>query len=212
MEQDFWQSRWRENKIGFHEGRPNALLEEHVGSLGLAAGDRVVVPLCGKAVDLDWLCDRGVLVTGIELNESAAGAVFDRLGLTPEVEAAGPLTRYAADRLTIFVGDVFAVTREMLGPVAAVYDRAALVALPPPMRQRYAPHLAEVTGRARQLLITFDYDQETMDGPPFAVPPGEVERLYGEAYRPEILSRRAIEGSLAQRCSGEEIATLLVPR
>jgi thiopurine S-methyltransferase len=68
-----------------------------------------------------------------------------------------------------------------MAKVSAVYDRASLVALPPEMRERYASHLASILPHGtRVLLVTFDYPQAEMQGPPFAVSVQEVEALYGK--------------------------------
>ena len=112
----------------------------------------------------------------------------------------------------VFVGDVFELMMDRLGPVDAVYDRAALVALPETMRKAYAAHLTRLTGAAPQLLISFDYDQTMADGPPFSVPRSEIGKLYGEAYEIERLESIAITGNLARRCTGSEEVWLLSRR
>ena len=89
----------------------------------------------------------------------------------------GSHRRYSADGIDIFAGDIFEITADVLGPVDAVYDRAALVALPEGMRRRYAAHLAGITAVAPQLLVTFEYDQAEMDGPPFSITEEEAMLL-----------------------------------
>lgn len=213
MDHDFWHDRWREGRIGFHEGRPNALLTRHVGRLGLRPGGRVFLPLCGKAVDIDWLLEAGLSVIGIDLSREAVTAVFDRLGLAPEEVPVDGLTRFRADRLNLFAGDIFALEPRHLGPVDAVYDRAALVALPRDMRQEYAEYLARLAGPVPQLLITFVYDQRRMDGPPFSVTAEEVAALYGTGHDIERLSSDPVTGPMAGRSGGAlEEAWLLTPR
>jgi hypothetical protein len=139
MDPDFWHSRWTAGQIGFHEGTPNAHLVAHVAVLG--ASRRVLVPLCGKSEDLVFLADHGHQVVGVELVESAVQAFFAEHGVTPLVSKEGSLTRYAAENITLLVGDFFATTPALLGPVDALYDRAALIALPAPMRSAYAKHV-----------------------------------------------------------------------
>lgn len=80
----------------------------------------------------------------------------------------------------------------MLGKVDAIYDRAALVALPFEMRVRYAAHLREITNTAPQLLVTFDYDQQKLDGPPFSVISNEVEQHYIDHYSLTLLQGKEI--------------------
>lgn len=212
MEEQFWQSRWREKKIAFHEALPNRLLESHFHRLDLNAGDSVFVPLCGKSVDLDWLLDQDQHVVGCEFNREAAEEVFERLGQVPNVTDLPELTLLSAGHLRIFVGDFFNLTKKLLGTIDAIYDRAALVALPPSIRNNYTSNLSILTESARQLVISYDYDQSQTEGPPFSVPKSEIERQYSEHYILEHLSNHPIEGPLALRCVGSENAVLLTPR
>ena len=209
MDEDFWQSRWRQNQIGFHEDRANSLLLRFFDRLDLRADDRVFVPLCGKSFDLDWLIGQKFQVVGVEFNKEAVEEVFARLNLVPDVEVVGSLLRYRAKAIDIFAGDFFELTESALGPVNAVYDRAALIALPAAMRQKYARHLAVLAKSAPQLLITLDYDQTQMEGPPFSVSEAEVRKLYGGQYAVEHLANKVITGPLSQRCQGDENTWLL---
>ncbi|MEM7173551.1 MAG: thiopurine S-methyltransferase [Pseudomonadota bacterium] len=209
MDSEFWQTRWRNNEIGFHEGQPNLLLREHFHQLNLTEGSQIFVPLCGKAMDLDWLAGNGHQVIGIELNQTAVEEVFKRNDLAPDIHAGEHHLRYRAAGLEIFVGDFFHLSSEMIGVIDAVYDRAALVALPAPMRRKYAQHLYDITGGTHQLTITFDYDQAQMDGPPFSIPAEEVAALYGDKYHFELVASQKISGPLSKRCAGTENAWLL---
>lgn len=179
MESSFWQSRWAENQIGFHEGRVNVHLERYFPRLVPGAGETVFVPLCGKTEDLAWLAARGHRVVGVEWVESAVRAFFEEHQLTPTVTQDKGLTRYEAQGVVIFAGDFFSVTPAHLGGATVVYDRAAMIALPAPMRDRYVKHLrAVMPAGARGLLVTVSYDQTKMDGPPFSVTAEEVARQY----------------------------------
>jgi thiopurine S-methyltransferase len=177
MDSSYWIDRWRENRIGFHEGRPNAFLVHHSERLG--RGRRVLVPMCGKAEDLAYLAALGHEVLGIELVAEAALAFFEEHGLQANVSMRGELTAYSAGRVTVLVGDVFAATREAVGSVDALYDRAALIALPPETRPGYATHLTTLLeANAPAIVITLEYPQEAMAGPPFSVPERELRMLY----------------------------------
>ena len=212
MEQEFWQNRWKDGKIAFHEARPNRFLEAHFENLKLKRGSKIFVPLCGKAIDLDLLFQKGMTVVGAELNEAAAMEVFSRQGLSPAEKSLGSLKQLSSEKLTIFVGDFFDLSADQIGTVAAVYNRAALVALPDLIRKKYTQHLAKITHCARQLVITYDYDQRQTDGPPFSVPVADVENQYTQHYDIEKLSSATIEGPLAERCTGHEIALMLSKR
>lgn len=209
MDANFWHQKWERGETQFHESQGNPLLKEHFGKLGLAKGCRVFLPLCGKTRDIAWLLAGGYRVAGAELSEIAVVELFKELGVEPHVAQVGKLLRYSATGIDIFVGDFFDVLADYLGPVDAIYDRAALVALPESMRQRYASHLMNITGAAPQLLISFKYDQRQMDGPPFSVDEDEVRRLYGAARRMTALERRNVEGGLKGKVAATEIAWLL---
>lgn len=209
MEPEFWHNRWTTDRIAFHEGHPNALLTENFYRLALEPHSRLFLPLCGKTTDISWLLKLGYRIAGAELSRTAIEQLFDELGLTPEIVSLDQILHFRAPLIDIFVGNIFDLNAETLGRVDAVYDRAALVALPSEMRQRYATHLARLTDKARQLLICFEYDQSLVDGPPFSVDREEVARLYGNLYDLRHLVTTEIEGGLKSACPATETAWLL---
>lgn len=183
MEPEFWHSRWQQKDIGFHQAAVLDLLEKHWPGLGLANNATVFVPLCGKSLDMVWLAEQGHRVIGAELSEIAVDEFFAERGLTPDVEQVGTLTVKRAGPYELWCGDVFEMHKAVLADVTGVYDRAALVAFPPDMQERYAKTLADVLpASVAMLLVTFDYDQSKMDGPPFAVPRDQIQRIFGGAF------------------------------
>lgn len=211
MEANFWHAKWEKGEIAFHQDEVNPLLLEHFGALSLPTGSRVFVPLCGKTRDIRWLLEAGYRVAGAELSRVAVEQLFADMGLEPGISQVGPLTRFAAENIDIYSGDIFELTGSELGQIDAVYDRAALVALPAAMRQRYVDHLVAITGRARQLLVAYEYDQSLQDGPPFAVGADEVRRLYGRHYEPALLASTEVAGGLRGKCPATEHVWLLRP-
>lgn len=210
MDADFWHQRWRAGDIGFHLDAPNPALTAHFPGVARPPG-RIFLPLCGKTRDIHWLLGRGYAVAGAELSSLAIDQLFAELGVASEDTTLGPLVRRTAANLTIFVGDIFALDRGTLGPVNAVYDRAALVALPAEMRARYVPHVAAITGGVPQLLVTFDYDTAIADGPPFSVAPEEVRELYGRDYAIDAIARGPVAGGLRGRIPATETVWRLTP-
>jgi len=196
MDEQFWHRKWRNNEIAFHRADANPLLLRHFPALGLGSDARLLLPLCGKTRDIGWLLAQGHEVVGVELSELAVEQLFSELGVTPVITDEGTLRRFETDRLIVFAGNVFDLDRHRLGEVDAVYDRAALVALPEPMRERYAGHLVHLTHAAPQLIVTFEYDQALVMGPPFAVPEAELRRHYGAAYRVACLGRHEVKEGL----------------
>lgn len=211
MEEAFWQEKWARNEIGFHEAGTNPLLLRHFPALHLAPDARVFVPLCGKTRDIHWLRANGYRVAGAELSTLAVRQLFAEMGVEPRISAAGALQRFEADGLSIHAGNIFDLGRDVLGGVDAIYDRAALVALPDAMRARYAEHLMAMTGTAKQLLVCLDYDQSLMAGPPFSIDEAEIRRHYDAVYRITCLERREVEGGL-KGFPAHERAWLLEPR
>ena len=174
MDASFWHQRWEKNEIGFHESEANPLLVKYFKVLSLAKGRRVFVPLCGKTLDISWLLSNGYRVTRAELSRIAVEQLFAGLRVEPKISGVGQVDHYSASNIDIFVGDIFALSSKILGQVDAIYDRAALVALPEQLRSRYAAHLTEMTANAPQLLLTYEYDQHVMEGPPFSIGDAEV--------------------------------------
>lgn len=176
MDAQFWNDRWATRQIGFHQGKPHALLVKHHAVL--AERKRVYVPLCGKTKDLPWLRDQGHDVTGSELVASAVDEFFADEQLTPTVLPRGAHRLHVAPRLTVAQGDALALDVDVVGAFDGVFDRAALVALPPAMRGAYVESLVRLAAGGRILLISFAYDQAKIDGPPFSVDEAQVRALF----------------------------------
>ncbi|CRM03936.1 MULTISPECIES: thiopurine S-methyltransferase [Pseudomonas] len=195
MEPKFWQERWARNQIGFHLPEVNPYLLRYWPALGLAQGAKVLVPLCGKSLDLMWLASNGYHVFGVELSEQAVEAFFSEQNLTPRITRHGVFKVYQADLIEIWCGDFFALDAGALADCTALYDRAALIALPPLMRAQYAEQLNSLLRPGCQgILITLDYDQTQKAGPPFAVPDDEVKVLLGLQWSLEVLEAQDILG------------------
>jgi thiopurine S-methyltransferase len=209
MDASFWHQKWERGDIGFHKSEPNALLTEHFEKLNLAKGRRVFLPLCGKTRDFAWLLACGYRVVGAELSELAINELFNDLGVTPKISRVGELTLYRANDIDIFVGDIFDISAELLGCVDAVYDRAALVALPANMRNQYTSHLMKITNMAPQLLICYEYNQQLMDGPPFSISEEEVKHHYASAYQLKLAERKDVVGGFKGKVVSIETAWLL---
>ena len=204
MEAAFWHTRWQTNQTGWHERAVNPLLIAHFSSLRVPSGGRVFVPLCGKSLDLGWLLSQGYAVVGAELSEQAVTQLFAELGMEPSLSATGKYKLFCGENIDMFVGDIFDLSREILGPVDAVYDRAALVALPEAMRARYAAHLKAITALAPQLVIGYEYDQTAVAGPPFSVTADELHCHYSDVYALTPLAHLEVPGGLKGKCPATE--------
>ncbi len=174
---EFWHQKWADNKIGFHNGEVHPFLAKYWSALAPKRHERVLVPLCGKSEDLVWLAERHDDVVGVELSPIAVRAFFAEHFYTPMVtQLSSAHELYQFDELSIYTGDFFTVPVET---VDIVYDRAALVALPAEMRIDYAERVKRLLSpQGRLLVVTLDYSQDEMAGPPFSVDEQELQRLF----------------------------------
>lgn len=189
MEHAFWLERWQKGEIGFHRDVYHAALDAHWDKLGAPAQSTVFVPLCGKSLDMEWLARRGHRVIGVELSDIAIDAFFESQGLKPTERQAGDFLVKSAGPYEIWCGDIFTLPQSALESVAAVYDRASMVAFEPAMQPRYAQWLASSLGQAPILLVALDFDQSEMSGPPFSVPEARIDELFAGSFAIERLSR-----------------------
>ena len=209
MEPAFWRARWAEHKIGFHEGHPNALLEQYVTRLD--GRFRVLVPLCGKTEDLAFLAASGHAVVGVELVEQAIVEFFADHAITPTVERSGDFAIYRAHEITLIAGDWFAVPPELVGHVDAVYDRAALIALPAEVRPHYIAKLKTLVPPATWgLVISLEYPEGAWQAPPHSVSDAEVRSYFPAvelvAEHPNTGGRIAASGVAAtERCYSVQV-------
>lgn len=193
MEKEYWLERWNRNETGFHQAEINPYLREFWQRLQLSPASTVLVPLCGKSRDMLWLCQQGHALLGVELSACAAQAFFTENELLPQRDACDRFKYFEASGIRILCGDFFDLNREDTAAVSAVYDRAALVALPPDMRRRYVNHLLRILPPDTQiLLVTLDYPPHEMAGPPFAVSLDEVAALYRSCAEITLLSQHNV--------------------
>lgn len=181
MKKEFWIEKWQNKQIGFHKDFTHPLLIQYLQLLKLSKGDTVFVPLCGKSIDMLWLNDQGYQVIGVELSELAIEEFIDENKLKATQDREGGFKIYHFENITIYQGDFFAMNKEIMSSVNAVYDRAALIALPDDLVKKYSTKMLEIIPKsAKQLLITLEMNRKTGSlGPPFSTSSEKVKRLYG---------------------------------
>lgn len=209
MQAGFWHQKWERGEIAFHQNQVNPLLAAYSEKLNLTKGARVFLPLCGKTLDMEWLLANEYRVVGAELSDIAIAELFQSLGLQPQVVKAGALMHYSAENIDIYVGDIFDLTALTLGAIDAIYDRAAIVALPADIRKVYAAHLMSIGATAPQLVITYEYDQSLIEGPPFSVSEAELRQHYGTGYEVTALETKHVEGGMKGKAPSTETVWLL---
>lgn len=193
MQPDFWHKRWQIGQIGFHQSAFDRHLKRYWPDLGLARGSRVFVPLCGKSLDLLWLQEQHQSVTGVELSAVALESFCMENGVPARRRVLKHFDLYEAPKLRLYRGDFFALTLDLLGPASAVFDRAALISWAPELRAAYVAHITALTQPGTQtLLVTMEYSQSQITGPPFSVDAAEVDRLYAGTHAIQRLSREDV--------------------
>lgn len=197
MHHSFWHQRWQEQRIGFHLDTINPYLSKYWPRLKLPEQSRVFVPLCGKSHDLRYFHQQGYRVIGNELSRVAVQDFYTEQQLIASKsvissensdQAQMEMTLWNNPEVDIYCGDFFALHKEQLSDIKAVYDRASLVALPQEMREQYVQKLLEIIPKKiSMLLLTLDYNENEKQGPPFSVTKEEVYRHYNEHFDIEQL-------------------------
>ena len=212
MDHEFWMNCWTTNAIGFHESSPNELLRAHFHSfLHNVTPKRVLVPMCGKSLDMAWLMAQGCHVVGVELSDIAIIDFFKFLNIVPDITSLNTFTRYSAPNINIFCGDLFNLSPNHVGQIDAIYDRAALVAWDPKHRNAYVNHLIDISGMAPQLVNIFQHPTQDNpqhpvfnEGPPFLILPSEIRALYKSTYVVSPIehahSERTIRDTIVHEC------------
>jgi thiopurine S-methyltransferase len=196
LQPEFWHERWRLGQIGFHQSAVDRHLQQYWPDLVLPSDSRVFVPLCGKSLDLMWLGERGHSVAGVDLSAVALESFCMENGIPAKRRMLDGFDVYEASNLRLYRGDFFALAPEILGSIAAVYDRAALIAWTPELRPAYVAHLTSLTVPGTPtLLITLEYRQAEMSGPPFSVGADDVECLYSGNHAIHELARHDVLAS-----------------
>ncbi|MFK2914611.1 thiopurine S-methyltransferase [Pseudomonas sp. 3HC3] len=196
MEPAFWQQRWADNQIGFHQAQVNPYLQTYWPQLQLAPGSRVLVPLCGKSLDLAWLAGQGHRVLGVELSRRAVEDFFREHGLEAEVRQQGAFEVWCSGDVQLWCGDFFALRAEDVADCVGLYDRAAVIALPVQMRARYMQLLSGLLPTScRGLVVTLDYDQSLLAGPPFSVGDEELRQGFAGWQVEQLKAVEVIEES-----------------
>ena len=185
----FWHNRWQTQQIGWHRDAYNDLLTKHWERVGSNKGDQVLVPLCGKSLDMLWFASQGHSVVGLEMVEEAIQAFFEENKLDVSRETIHEQIHHTSEPFTIIESDIFNL-KAGLTQADAWYDRAAMIAIPPTMRETYVEQIRQLTKpNAVGLLITFTYPQEEMEGPPFSLSDNEVKELFSNGFEVELLEQ-----------------------
>jgi thiopurine S-methyltransferase len=199
MDSNFWHQCWERSSIGFHQDKIHPFLSEHLTKLRQPGDEHVFVPLCGKSLDLAFLAE-SMAVTGNELSDIACRDFFTDNNISFEKKTIEPFSCYSYDKITLWQGDFFKLIPDCIASVDWIYDRAALIALPKTMQQQYVDHLSLFfTEQTRMLLVTLEFPESQLTGPPFSVTGTAVSRLFSQFDVQYLASQELKEKQFAQR-------------
>lgn len=199
MERSFWHKCWQRNTVGFHQHQVHPFLIEHFAAKCLPSDQHIFVPLCGKTLDMAYLA-QFMRVTGNELSNIACLDFFDENNIEYQQQIIGDFTQYACSQLSLLQGDFFQLTNDIVGSVDWIYDRAALIALPRQMQQRYVKHLKQFfSPQTRLFLITLEFPQQQLEGPPFSITANDVQMLFSGFKITSVATHELMDKQFAQR-------------
>lgn len=209
---EFWHNRWVTDQIGWHRTEVNEMLVKHWPSLELPSKAEVLVPLCGKSLDMVWLAEQGHDVVGFELVRHAVESFFQERKVEPKKESLGRHRKYTSSPFTVIQGDLFDIGEKTV-QADAWYDRAAMIALPNDVRAAYVEQLRRQTKPgAVGLLITYAYPQHEMEGPPFALHDEDVRRFYTDGFEVDQLDHVELEDERERGLSSITLSVFKITR
>ena len=187
MSNKIWKAKWKRNDIGFHQPAINPLLQQYLPQLHLSANDDILVPLCGKSLDMDLLTDSGYHVIGIEVSKVAIQAYFDARNVKPKREKKGKFIRWWHQDMEIWCGDIFNLSANEIGHVKTLYDCASLTAFPPDSRPYYVRHFYEKLSQHSQILLITTETADEQQQNSVSTIDSEIQSLYEANYHIELL-------------------------
>ncbi len=188
MDTKFWNERWNNNQIAFHLPTVNPYITDFLSTFKLTDNAQIFIPLCGKTLDIAWFASQQYKVLGIECSDKAIDDFFNEQQLSPNVKQVTPYNHYSSTNIELLNGDFFNLNSDLLKNVSLVYDRASLVALTEDLRKKYVNLLTQLLPISADIfLITLEYEQSIMSGPPFSVSHQDVIQMYQPAYQVELL-------------------------
>lgn len=200
MEKNYWHGRWERNETGWHQTEVEPALVSFFQS---KTRGRILVPLCGKTLDMVWLAEQGFEVIGVELSELGCKTFFEENKISYTQSLQGPYqvlkSQDSKKKITLFQGDFFELNSAILGKIDAIYDRAALIALPPDIRARYVQHMIKLIDQCSAknnlnfLQLVFYRTPHDEKGPPFSVRPSDLVSLYGNRFHLTEISNEPVE-------------------
>lgn len=189
---EHWKDRWSTGKTSWHKTTVHPSLQQYLDEKLLEGfpmgGVRILVPLCGKTVDMEHMARKRKVaeVVGVDGVRSAVEAFAKEhpdLDVQPTNSVRnGEFETWKGQSVALLTGDFFNLdVKTAGGTFDAAWDRGALVAIQPSLREQYVAKLGELLSKknGRILLSTLVRPSGNLQaGPPFSVDEAEVRRLF----------------------------------
>lgn len=160
--------------------------------LSLTSNPRVLVPLCGKSLDMNWLAEQGCYVIGVEVSQQALQKFIDYQSEEFYRDSSHGFTIYKSASFELWQGDFFKLPGDKTPDLDLIYDKASFVALPQEMRGQYVQKILELCGKNTHILLqTFEYNQKEMNGPPFSIPENEINKIFRDQFDIHLLREQS---------------------
>jgi thiopurine S-methyltransferase len=181
MEASFWIKSWELGGFytSFHRKDIHPYVLQYLQPEEIE-GKNILIPLCGKSVDMLYLAQYAQKVIGVELVEDAIIQFFKENNLP--FQKLDNVT-YKSGNIMLMCCDFMTLTKNEIGKIDWIYDRASLVALPDDgLRKEYIKTIDRLSDiGTKSLIITLEYFP-LINSAPFTITPEEVDNYYGDNH------------------------------
>ncbi|GFR60726.1 thiopurine S-methyltransferase [Elysia marginata] len=203
----YWQQRYDGGDTYWLRKEATAMLVKHYNKLNPEGkAQNMLLPLCGKSVDLDWLSSQGVpLVVGVDCLLAVLREVSVRSGqswIQTQVSESGSdfqLLERSDGKMKLYSGDMLRFSTEIAGTFDAMWERGSLIILPPTDINKYAELLKSLLNPGGRILLeSIEFDKDAIDPatdympfPPFPYFPKDIRLLFEPECTVEYLDKSA---------------------
>jgi len=155
----------------------------------------VLIPLCGKSLDLAHLARQKHAVSQVVGVEGIPKAIHEFSHEHPDLNlhqlqesssssSSGKFIQYVGTNIVILNGDLFDLDETVTnGRFDAIFDRGSLVAIQPTLREQYINIMRQLLAPGGRILLSVferrSGTDEDRTGPPFSVSESDMHQLYG---------------------------------
>lgn len=182
---EFWRAKYHKATQGWEIGAPAPPLVRWFDAHP-PTGKRALVVGCGRGHEARMLAARGAKVTAIDFADEA-------------IEQAIELAENEGLRIDFRKHDLFRIA-ESDERYDLVLEHCCFCAIDPARREEYVDVVADVLAPGGELVALF-WMAGRVDGPPFVITDGDIERLFARRF---VLTQLSTPGDSTESRRGEE--------